>query len=42
MRASGAAVELTVQDTGTGIPPDELPRLFERFHRVENARGRTP
>ena len=24
-----------------GIPPTEMPRLFERFHRVENARGRT-
>jgi signal transduction histidine kinase len=34
-------VELRVRDTGTGIPADELPRLFERFHRVENARGRT-
>ncbi len=32
---------LTVQDTGTGIPDAELPRLFDRFHRVEGARGRT-
>ena len=30
-----------MRDTGTGIPPEEMPRLFERFHRVENARGRT-
>ena len=29
--------ELTVRDTGIGIPADELPRLFERFHRVEGA-----
>ena len=32
---------LTVRDTGTGIPAEELPRLFERFHRVKGARGRT-
>ena len=35
------AAELCVRDTGTGIPSEEIPRLFERFHRVENARGRT-
>ncbi len=34
-------VELVVQDTGTGIPEDEVPRVFERFHRVEGARSRT-
>jgi PAS domain S-box-containing protein len=32
---------LTVRDTGTGIPEAELPRLFERFHRVKGARGRS-
>jgi anti-anti-sigma factor len=34
-------VELTVRDTGIGIPDDEQPRLFERFHRVRGARGRS-
>ncbi len=34
-------IELTVQDTGIGIPAAELPRLFERFHRVEGAQGRS-
>ena len=34
-------VELTVQDTGTGIPDAELPHLFDRFHRVEGAKART-
>ena len=33
-------VELTVGDTGIGIPEKELPHLFERFHRVEGASGR--
>jgi signal transduction histidine kinase len=37
----GDRVELTVRDTGTGIPADQLPRIFERFHRVEGARGRS-
>jgi signal transduction histidine kinase/CheY-like chemotaxis protein len=39
-RENGSAV-LLVEDTGTGIPEHEIPRLFERFHRVEGARGRT-
>ena len=34
-------MRLTVRDTGIGIPPDELPHVFERFHRVEGARART-
>lgn len=34
-------VELRVDDTGTGIPEAELPRLFQRFHRVKGARSRS-
>ncbi|RKH46862.1 ATP-binding protein [Corallococcus sicarius] len=37
----GEHVEFTVEDTGTGIPEEELPRIFDRFHRVEGARGRS-
>ena len=38
---SADRVELTVRDTGVGIPPEELPRIFERFHRVPISQGRT-
>jgi signal transduction histidine kinase len=41
LRAVGDHVELTVKDTGTGIPAHELPRVFERFHRIEGVRART-
>jgi len=34
-------VELRVSDTGVGIAESELPRMFERFHRVKHARART-
>ncbi|MBD2682000.1 response regulator [Nostoc paludosum FACHB-159] len=34
-------VQLSVQDTGIGIPAAEIPHLFERFHRVKGAQGRT-
>ncbi|HEY9674829.1 MAG TPA: histidine kinase dimerization/phospho-acceptor domain-containing protein, partial [Waterburya sp.] len=41
LRSGTDHVELDVSDTGIGIPENELPRLFERFHRVPGARGRT-
>ncbi|HYO14338.1 MAG TPA: ATP-binding protein [Thermoanaerobaculia bacterium] len=34
-------VELRVRDTGVGIPREELPNLFRRFHRVQGAQSRT-
>ena len=41
LRCADSAVEMTVRDTGTGIPANEIPKLFERFHRVKGARGRS-
>lgn len=37
-KLNGGTVTIVVADTGIGIPPDDLPRIFERFHRAENAR----
>lgn len=41
LRATETHAILAVADTGVGIPAAELPRLFERFHRIEGQRGRT-
>lgn len=41
LRRREKRAELTVRDTGMGIPAAELPRLFKRFHRVRNPEART-
>ncbi len=34
-------INLLVQDTGIGIPSEEIPNLFKRFHRIKGSRGRS-
>lgn len=41
LREAKSQVILAVRDTGDGIPREQMVHLFERFHRVEGARGRT-
>jgi signal transduction histidine kinase/DNA-binding response OmpR family regulator len=40
-KPGSAQAQVAVTDTGTGIPQPELPHLFDRFHRVEGAQGRS-
>jgi signal transduction histidine kinase len=39
-RPDDGSIEIAVADTGSGIPPEHLPRLFERFYRADPARAR--
>ena len=41
LRSRDGQVELSVEDTGTGIPDYELPRVFDRFYRIEGQKSRT-
>jgi PAS domain S-box-containing protein len=41
LHARGERIELAVTDTGVGISEADLPKMFQRFQRVKNARSRT-
>lgn len=41
LKEAADSVEFQIEDTGTGISEEELPKIFDRFHRVEGAKSRT-
>ena len=41
LRDDGNSARLQIEDSGSGIPAAELQNIFKRFHRIENAKGRT-
>jgi signal transduction histidine kinase len=41
IRQEGAEVQVSVNDDGIGIPPEEQEKIFDRFHRIEHSAGRS-
>lgn len=42
LQRAGGAAEVVIRDTGVGIGPDDLPRVFDRFYRADTGRARDP